>query len=77
MEKHNKKRASLRQYPVLLAFGLFFLGWILWTTLSRGLSAFSLALFTEATPPPEMPGGLANALRQGECQGEFQTQFHE
>ena len=26
MEKHNKKRASLRQYPVLLAFGLFFLG---------------------------------------------------
>ena len=26
LEKHNKKRASLRQYPVLLAFGLFFLG---------------------------------------------------
>ena len=26
MEKHNKKRTSLRQYPVLLAFGLFFLG---------------------------------------------------
>ena len=26
MEKHNKKRTSRRQYPVLLAFGLFFLG---------------------------------------------------
>ena len=57
------KNALAMSLAVLAAaLGLAVLGWILWTTLSRGLSAFSLALFTEATPPPEMPGGLANAF---------------
>ena len=59
----NFKNALAMGLAVLAAvLGLAVLGWILWTTLSRGLSAFSLALFTEATPPPEMPGGLANAF---------------
>ncbi len=59
----NLKNALAMGLAVLAAvLGLAVLGWILWTTLSRGLSAFSLALFTEATPPPEMPGGLANAF---------------
>ena len=43
-------------------FGLAFLFWILWTTLSNGLAAMNLALFTEMTPPPGEVGGLANAL---------------
>lgn len=43
-------------------FGLFFLGWILWTLISRGLPGINLALFTQNTPAPMMPGGLANAL---------------
>jgi len=43
-------------------FGLFFLGWILWTTLSRGIGAINWALFTQSTPPPFETGGLANAL---------------
>jgi len=42
--------------------GLFFLGWILWTTFSKGLPAFSWSLFTTTTAPPGEPGGLANAL---------------
>jgi phosphate transport system permease protein len=42
--------------------GLFFLGWILWTTLSKGLPALSWSLFTNTTAPPGEPGGLANAL---------------
>jgi phosphate transport system permease protein len=42
--------------------GLFFLGAILWTLLSNGLSGVSLALFTENTPPPGSAGGLLNAL---------------
>ena len=59
----NLKNALAMSLAVLAAvLGLAVLGWILWTTLSRGLSALSLALFTEATPPPEMPGGLANAF---------------
>lgn len=43
-------------------FGLVFLFWILWTTLSRGLGGINLALFTQSTPPPQTEGGLANAL---------------
>ena len=42
--------------------GLFFLAWILWTTLSKGIAAFNIALFTQMTPPPGEAGGLANAL---------------
>jgi phosphate transport system permease protein len=42
--------------------GLLFLGAILWTLISNGLSGLSLALFTENTPPPGSAGGLLNAL---------------
>jgi phosphate transport system permease protein len=42
--------------------GLIFLVWILWTTLVNGLSALSLKLVTEMTPPPGEDGGLANAF---------------
>ena len=43
-------------------FGLVFLFWILWTTLSKGLGGINVALFTQSTPPPQTEGGLANAL---------------
>lgn len=43
-------------------FGLFFLVWILWTTLGRGIAALDLNLFTQMTPPPGQEGGMANAL---------------
>ena len=44
-------------------FGLFWLVWILWTTISKGIAAFGPHLFTQMTPPPgEVTGGLANAL---------------
>lgn len=44
------------------AFGLFFLGWILWTLLSKGIAGINLDLFTKMTPPPMQEGGLANAF---------------
>ena len=43
-------------------FGLTWLVWILWTTLSQGAAAISPALFTEMTPPPGASGGLLNAF---------------
>lgn len=43
-------------------FGLFFLGWILWTLLAKGLPGINLALFTQMTPPPMQQGGLLNAF---------------
>jgi len=45
-----------------MAFGLFWLGWILWTLLRLGLGGVSLQMFTQSTPPPGNPGGLINAI---------------
>lgn len=44
------------------AFGLFWLVWILWTTLKNGLPALHLNLLTQMTPPPGETGGLLNAI---------------
>ena len=43
-------------------FGLTWLVWILWTTLSEGASALSPRLFAAMTPPPGETGGLLNAF---------------
>jgi phosphate transport system permease protein len=45
-----------------MAFGLFWLAWILWETIRLGFSGIALATFTQMTPPPNETGGLANAL---------------
>lgn len=44
------------------AFGLFFLGWILWTLVAKGLAGIDWALFAQDTPPPMEEGGLRNAF---------------
>jgi len=44
------------------AFGLFFLGWILWTLASKAIGGINWALFTRMTPPPMQEGGLLNAF---------------
>jgi phosphate transport system permease protein len=46
-----------------LAFGLFWLVWILATLLYEGSNALvRAALYTQMTPPPGADGGLANAI---------------
>ncbi|WP_116135605.1 phosphate ABC transporter permease PstA [Trinickia diaoshuihuensis] len=46
-----------------MAFGLLWLVWILYTTLSLGVGGLSTSLFTQSTPPPNTDGGgLANAI---------------
>jgi len=45
-----------------LAFGLFWLLWILGVLLWEGAGALRLSLFTQMTPPPGGDGGLANAI---------------
>ncbi|MEM5311763.1 phosphate ABC transporter permease PstA [Paraburkholderia sp. JHI869] len=46
-----------------MAFGLLWLVWILYTTISLGIGGLSLDLFTQSTPPPNTDGGgLANAI---------------
>lgn len=62
-----KRRAVVNILAKLLGtaatlFGLFWLGWILWTTFSYGISALKPEIFTQMTPPPGTDGGLANAF---------------
>jgi phosphate transport system permease protein len=45
-----------------LAFGLFWLLWILGVLLWQGAGALRPSLFTQMTPPPGGDGGLANAI---------------
>ncbi|WP_414648123.1 phosphate ABC transporter permease PstA [Dokdonella sp.] len=61
------RRALVNRLALVLScaaalFGLFFLFWILWTTVSRGMAGINLALFTQMTPPPMEEGGLLNAF---------------
>lgn len=53
---------SLSISVLAMAFGLFWLGWILFTLLQHGIPGLSLAVFTQNTPPPGSDGGLANAI---------------
>lgn len=66
MSRTSRRRLTSR-FAMLLSllatlFGLVILAAILWTLLSRGVTALSLDLFTLDTPPPGVAGGLANAL---------------
>jgi phosphate transport system permease protein len=46
-----------------MAFGLFWLAWILIETVRQGIGGLSIAVFTQMTPPPQAEtGGLANAI---------------
>ena len=48
-----------------MLFGMFWLAWILWETVSIGISSLSMAMLTQNTPPPGEDigiGGLANAM---------------
>jgi phosphate transport system permease protein len=47
---------------VSTCFGLFWLAWILYTTVSKGAAALKPELFTQMTPPPGEDGGLLNAF---------------
>jgi phosphate transport system permease protein len=58
-----KNRLALGISLAAMVFGLFWLVWILATTIELGLGGISLSLFTQMTPPPGSDtGGLANAI---------------
>ena len=63
---HRRKRINVLALGLSLlamAFGIFWLLWILFETVRLGIGGLSLALFTEMTPPPMAEtGGLANAI---------------
>src|SRR5258706_8327906 len=60
--RHIKNAVALVLSLAATGFGLFWLAWILWTTLMNGLAAMRPSLFTQMTPPPGSEGGLLNAF---------------
>lgn len=45
-----------------MAFGLVWLVWILFETVRLGIDGLTWATFSQMTPAPQEPGGLANAI---------------
>jgi phosphate transport system permease protein len=67
MARHRaRKRVNIIALTLSLAamaFGVFWLIWILVETVRLGVGGIALATFTEMTPPPQAEtGGLANAI---------------
>ena len=67
LAKHRRRRmvnaVALALSMAAMAFGLFWLAWILIETLRLGLGGLTLSVLTEMTPPPQAEtGGLANAV---------------
>lgn len=67
MVLHRRRRRvnalALTMSMLAMAFGIFWLIWILVETIHQGIGGLSLSVFTEMTPPPmEETGGLANAI---------------
>jgi phosphate transport system permease protein len=67
LAKHRRRKAvnalALTLSMAAMAFGLFWLMWILFETVRLGVGGLNLATFTEMTPPPQAEvGGLANAI---------------
>ncbi|KZS23555.1 phosphate ABC transporter permease PstA [Wohlfahrtiimonas chitiniclastica] len=58
-----KNRLAIGISMIAVLFGLVWLTWILYSTVTKGMGGLSLAVFTEMTPPPNTEGGgLANAM---------------
>src|SRR5262245_31855058 len=55
-------RIALSLSLAAMAFGLFWLAWILLDVLRLGIDGISMSLFTKMTPPPGGEGGLLNAI---------------
>ncbi len=66
LAKFNRRKAVNRIALALslaaMAFGVFWLVWILFETVRLGVGGLTIAALTEMTPAPNEPGGIANAI---------------
>ena len=67
LSRHQRRKrvnaVALTLSLLAMAFGVFWLVWILIETVRMGIGGLSLQLFTAMTPPPQSEeGGLANAI---------------
>lgn len=69
VERERKYAARKRVNKIALAlslaamaFGVFWLVWILWSTIQLGVGGLNWAALSQMTPPPNEGGGLLNAI---------------
>jgi len=63
LARRRKNALMMAVSSLALAFGLFWLVWIIFTLLHEGGAALvRAALYTQMTPPPGADGGIANAI---------------
>jgi phosphate transport system permease protein len=66
LAKHKRRKVinvvALTLSMGAMAFGLFWLAWILLQTIILGVGGLALTVFTQMTPPPMADGGLLNAI---------------
>jgi phosphate transport system permease protein len=55
-------KVALTLSLLAMAFGVFWLVWILWSTVQLGVGGLTWAALSEMTPPPNEAGGLLNAI---------------
>lgn len=55
-------RIALALSLAAMAFGVFWLVWILWETVRLGFAGLAWATISQMTPPPNEAGGILNAM---------------
>ncbi len=60
--RRRLNRLNMAMSALGMAFGLFWLAWILVTLIRFGFEALSWSLLSQSTPPPGGDGGLLNAI---------------
>ena len=61
-QRKRVNQVALALSLLAMAFGLFWLFWILFETVYQGLAGMTWQTLSQMTPPPNDPGGLANAI---------------
>jgi phosphate transport system permease protein len=62
MARKRVNRVALALSLAAMAFGVFWLVWILWETVRLGIGGMTWATLSQMTPAPNEPGGLLNAI---------------
>jgi phosphate transport system permease protein len=61
-QRKRVNQVALALSLAAMAFGIFWLVWILWETVRQGVGGLTWATLTQMTPPPNETGGIANAI---------------
>ena len=62
LRRKRVNRIALALSLAAMAFGVFWLIWILWETVRLGFAGLTWATISQMTPPPNETGGILNAM---------------